>query len=290
MNAAPVTRAPADLRPHPLNCQMPRWAPDSAEWFAFLEDIQTHGIKTPIRITERNEVVDGETRRLAAKALNLPEIPCVIVEADEINETMLRELQFRRNLTKGQRAYLSFPLLEGAVRISKLRRVANLMNDATGPKVDPVDYRASTLTAEDFASSLGFSRDLFFQAKRLHELFAENEDLRAQFEPQILSFDHPIGLGATLAGIASVRESASGEHGGGRPEDVERQMELFQETFTRDLRNRFTYWERWDETTRVKAITAIAPALEAAPEDFLDALSKRIASERRRRSKEPHEA
>lgn len=286
MNPPVVTRAPLDLRPHPLNCQMPRWAQDSQEWFAFLEDIQAHGIKTPIRITERNEVVDGETRRLAAKALNLPEIPCVIVESEEVAETMLRELQFRRNLTKGQRAYLSVPLFEPVVAEAIKRRSASLLRGTDLPKTDPVGVRGNIGNSEDFARSLGFSKDLLDQARRLHVWFSQSEDLRLQFEPKILSFDNPVGLGAALAGIASVLDAAEGDHGGGQPKDVQRQFELFTETFTRDLRNRLSYWEQWDEETRIKAIHAVTPALEEAPWDFLDSLAKRITAERRRRNKE----
>lgn len=283
MNPAVVTRVPSDLRPHPLNCQMPRWTSDSQEWLAFLEDVQANGIKTPIRITERNEVVDGETRRLAARALNLPEIPCVIVGADEVNETMLRELQFRRNLTKGQRAYLAYPLLEGAVQSIRTRQITNLISQGR-PSVDSVDSR--DLKVGDFARSLGFSRDLFFQAQRLRDAFAQHPDLQEQFEPRILSFEDPIGLGACLAGIAAVLEANEGDHGGGRPVDTRRQMELFVGTFTRDLRNRFAYWEKWDERTRVEVVRGIAPAIEIAPIDFLDQLESKIKAERRRRNKE----
>lgn len=258
-------RAPKELRPHALNKRMPRWDRESDEWLAFVQDIQDRGIQVPLRITEKGEVVDGETRRQAAAALNLESVPCVVVPSDDVAATLLQEIQLRRNLTKGQRAYLLVPLIEATVagherRLSNLRRGANAAESASPAR-----------SAGDYALSLGFSRDLLDQARRLHAAFEGDAELREQFEPQILDFDSPIGLGACLAGIAGQKATKDTERKTGA------QLDLFTDAWG-TLGKRFSYWTKLDDDDRRKAVPVLRQTIKDMPADLRAELKKALAA------------
>lgn len=187
------SRAPQDLRPHPLIAAFPRWDRESDEWAAFVEDIRRRGIQNPIEITAGGEVVDGETRRQAALVLSLPSVPVRLAAQDEISTTILQHLQLCRNLTKGQRAYLAVPLLDGARAEGLARRARQLKHGATE------DGRENPVFESD---GWGFCRRLLGQARELRKLFDADADLRAEWEPKVLDPHDPVGLGAAIAGIA----------------------------------------------------------------------------------------
>lgn len=271
MNAPISYRPTKDLRPHALNKRMPRWNRESDEWLAFVQDIQDRGIQVPLRITDKGEVVDGETRRQAAIALALAEVPCVVVPAHEVAATLLQELQLRRNLTKGQRAYLLVPLMEPVFAGATQRRLANLRKGSTEPAADG---DATQRTAAEYALSLGFSRELLDQARRLHAAFAEEPDLRDQFEPQILDFDSPIGLGACLAGIAGQKATKDTERKTGA------QLELFTDAWG-TLGKRFTYWTKLDDDDRRKAVPVLRQTIKDMPADLRAELKKALAAAER---------
>lgn len=265
-----VHRSPAELRPHPMN-SMPRWHQDSDAWLAFVEDIRQHGIRVPLQVTTRNEVVDGETRRLASLVVGLAEVPCVVVADDEVTECFTRELLHRRNLTKGQRAFLLLPHLDDLVEASRRRRANNLRRGAHSPSVDQ-----STLgeeTAELAARRFGFSRDLFFQAKRLHEAFAAEPELREEFEPRILDLDDPIGLGACLAGIAGRLSTKDQE----KRHRADEQLELFSEAWT-VLGKRFDYWTKLGDDDRRRVVPVLRQTVAAMPYDLRVELRKAITA------------
>jgi len=120
---------PQNLEPHPINRRLPRFARESSEWKAFLDDIDARGIKTPLKITENRKVVDGETRRQAAVVLGpnrFSVVPCVVVEDDDVLATIASEIALRRNLGKGARAYLVYPMVKDLLEEAKRRHLENL--------------------------------------------------------------------------------------------------------------------------------------------------------------------
>jgi hypothetical protein len=265
-----VHRSPDELRPHPMN-SMPRWNQDSDAWLAFVEDIRQHGIRVPLQVTARNEVVDGETRRLASVALGLAQVPCVIVSDEEVTECFMRELLHRRNLTKGQRAYLALPHLDELVEVSRRRRAKNVQKPQHFSIVDQSTIEAET--SELIARRFGFSRDLFFQAKRLHEAFAAEPDLRDEFEPKILDLDDPIGLGACLAGIAGRRSTKDQE----KRHRADEQLELFSEAWT-VLGKRFDYWTKLGDDDRRRVVPVLRQTVAAMPYDLRVELRKALTA------------
>lgn len=190
---------PTEMHPLPNIKNFPRFNKESAEFFGFREDVRANGIKDPLRITRAKCVVDGELRRLAAVSLRIQRVPCITVPDEEVHTTILRGLVWRRNLTKGQRAYLAVPELKSVLDEGEMRRHKNLRKGQQIPEADSVGFGK---TVALLAQELGFSKDLLEQAQWLHKEFAKDASLQSEWEPKILDLEDPIGLGAAKAGIA----------------------------------------------------------------------------------------
>lgn len=64
---------------------------------AVANSIKSFGFKIPIVIDKNNEIVCGHTRILAAKQLEIPEVPCIY--ADDLNEEEIRAFRLADNKT-----------------------------------------------------------------------------------------------------------------------------------------------------------------------------------------------
>lgn len=201
-----VQRAPRSLKVHPLIRHLPQWSDQDPRMESLVEDIRSHGILEPLKITSDEKLADGRHRWRAAIAAGLELVPCVVVPDDDLAQVVLSLVIQRRHYTKGQRAYACYPLLVSAheeITKDRERRLKAGGKASTAPR-----------SIEGLASTIGVGVDLLRQAARLHEIFGENEELRDQFEAAILDDEKPIGLGAALAGIASHKATAGQE----RPE------------------------------------------------------------------------
>jgi hypothetical protein len=269
-----MTKSPHDLKAHPLIKILPRWPEDSAEARAFRADIREHGILTPLRVTAGGLVVDGWTRCVAARMLGLTEVPVEIVEDGEIATTIMRELALRRNLTKGQIAYLALSLLETVLDEATERRRKGLLQGKI-PQISNVSPCAHSVGGREnwpknqFAGELGLGRTLIEQAQQISNYFQDvtkrgwgavdvlnslghprgtRLTWREYYEPQILDRDRPLGLGYAITGIRQAldqeaRAKDGRPHTGGRPEEAARQLQLFGETFLHDESVRWQYWQ-----------------------------------------------
>ena len=293
-----ISRSPHQLEAHPLIKGMPRWPDDSAEAMAFRADIKEHGIVTPLRITAGDLVVDGWTRCLAARMLGLPEVPVEVVEDAEIATTIMRELALRRNLTKGQIAYLALPLLQSFWEEAETRSGNNLLRGkiSQNPNVSPTPYSVQLGEPDNpqtLAARLGLSTRLLYQASQLAKYFLDttkrawgavellNEmghqrgtllTFRQYWEPQILDRHRPLGLDYCLTGILQVidqeaRAAAGRPHTGGRPESQAKQLRLFSQTILHDEHVRWEYWQNVSDKGRrtfFEGVRAHAAELPAA--------------------------
>lgn len=187
------------LRASPLTAGLPRWPKDSPEFRGFCNDILANGIRHPLLVDRHNAVIDGWTRREGAVAVRLAEVPCLEVPDNEINGVFVREIVRRRNLTKGQRAFLVAPFLQEAFTESLRRRSSNASKTNT---TESYSFGIPNKNVVEWAGEMGFSHDLLYQAQKLHEIFNKDPKIDAKFRPLILDPDNPIGLGAALAGIA----------------------------------------------------------------------------------------
>lgn len=248
-NAHVILKAPAELRPHPLKKSLPKsaeWQKGGAQFHALVDDIRERGIDHPLLITADNFIVDGELVWLAAKALQLAEIPCIVTSADPAGVIISSLLQ-RRHLTKSGRVYLVYPLLAQAHADAHKRHLARLRTGNAGTFVTPL-YKGQT--AEDLAESLGVSRVLFAHAAKVHAIFAKDPEYKALMEPKILrdasgsdrEEERPVGLGAVVAGYGGqcTKDKAKGDRG---------QLALFTEV-VEDQFNRIRYWSQLADSDR----------------------------------------
>jgi len=296
-----ISRSPHQLEAHPLIKSMPRWPDDSAEARSFRQDIKEHGILTPLRITAGDLVVDGWTRCLAARMLGLPEVPVEVVEDGEIATTIMRELALRRNLTKGQIAFLALPMLETVLKEETERRRKGLLQGKIPENLNVSPSHHSVVRRENrddepsyrMASQLGIGHTLLGQAKEISGFFLDStkrvwgavellNDLghprgtrltfREYWEPQILDRHRPLGLGYCITGIRQVldqeaRAAAGRPHTGGRPESQAKQLRLFSMTVLHDEAVRWEYWQNVSDKGRrtfFEGVRAHAAELPAA--------------------------
>jgi len=109
---APTTTFPlAVLRLHPEADAVPAMTPD--EYDAFLADVDTRGITTPLTVTHDGIVLDGRHRFGAAVTLEIADVPVhvVDVEPDRQVDYMVRQAVLRRHLTIAQRRDLAGAML-----------------------------------------------------------------------------------------------------------------------------------------------------------------------------------
>lgn len=213
-----MNRDPQTLRPHPLIKSMPRWAKDSEEWRAFVDDIRSHGVLHRVRITAAGVVVDGWTRVMAARDLQLTVVPVEEVSETEAVQIIMREMCLRRNLSKGQRAYVAWPMFVPLAAEIEARHLASLKAGRVSTFPDSIGEgvkKGKDKSIDALGARIGVSGDVLRQARELHEVFsgtrrelmtvkltADPAELRAFWEPRILDMEKPVGLGAALAGIA----------------------------------------------------------------------------------------
>ncbi|HVU26525.1 MAG TPA: ParB/RepB/Spo0J family partition protein [Verrucomicrobiae bacterium] len=293
-------RDPQDLKPLPFVKQMPRWANNSDEAKGLRDDIKTNGLKHPLQITASGVLIDGETRRQAVMLLQWKKVECEIVPDEEANEIILREIVRRRNLSKGQRAYLVAPMLAEVFASIGARLVKNFKKPNVSPNADSIGVGNEKglisvgvgRSIESFALLMGFSKDVLDQARWLHDTFKKRPDLRDEFEPKILDLEKPMGLGAAKAGIVFLlnddEKSKSGQkHGGGKSEDAQRQMELFGEIFE-DTLARWDYWQKFGDRLRSEHFQEIREMAAEVDKEKLNAIAdyySKLAAEIRKVAK-----
>jgi hypothetical protein len=291
---------PAELTIHPGAKKLPGWSKDDERFIALVEDIRERGIDQPLQIDAEKRVLEGRERLKAARQLQLKEVPVIVREPGEEVAVILHSLLQRKHYTKGQLAYVAFPLLEPAIQESRKRRLENLKNAKT-----PINSRKGTeCTIEIMAADLGISRKLLVMAGQLHRLFSESdhaieewdaahphggegrpEDLRARFEPQILTpveggerGQHICGLGDVLAGIGGQKSTK------GQQVEKPRQLELFEDAWS-DLRKRALYWDSFDERTKLQARDTIYAVVAEMPDEVADVLAKAVAKRLNQRAR-----
>ena len=197
---------PAELSIHPLAKLMPEWPKDDPRFAALVEDVRERGIDHPLLIDREGRVVNGKMIFRAAKQLQLDHVPCKLVADDQIPATLINSLVQRKHFTKSALAYLTYPLMKPAFEAARQKKLEMLKKG----NVSPSSAQPTTGTVEEFATNVGIERSLFFDAKRVHELFAKDAEFKAQMEPRILQEpvggEHekhrPMGLGAVIAGWA----------------------------------------------------------------------------------------
>ena len=293
------TRNLEDLSIHPALKSQPRLSED--ELLSWRKGMKRRGESAtpPIYVTSDNLIVDGRHRYWCARKLGWKTIPAVVVKDDEIYSLIFETIAHRRHYTKGQLAFVIAPMIDEVFAEAKKRMMA-------GATAAP-----HTETPESIAAGLHISYRVLLQAREIHDFFEndkakrtltdrdevmeKNVTFREFFEPRIMMAEDPdaprtraYGLGAVLAGIKQIlfleANKEKRPHGGGRPDRIEKQLQLFSSSLT-GLRTKFEYWQKWDEDTRTEAVKALSPVVEEMPADLLAEFAKAIKLEQKRRDK-----
>lgn len=266
-------RSIAALTPHPLLRGVWQLPENSQAFLHLVESIRRNGVLQALLVTSDGKIADGRHRWRGAKIAGLDEAPCSIVSSDRAREIALETLTARRHLTtKGQLAYGAYPLFADRHEMICAQRQEGLQEGAyfsgkSGP------------SATELASELGVSRDLFFQAARLHALFEENEELRAEWEPRIMDPDEPIGLGAAIAGMAGKAATIGAKRAPTRNSALARFTSAWG-----NLGKCAVGWSRWNDESRDTAAEAVRGAISSMPDPLLDVLRDSLRAARRARN------
>jgi len=259
-----------------------------------------------ILITADNEIVDGRHWWWNAKALQWEKVRVRIVADNEVSAVIMETLVNRRHYTKGQLAYVIAPMLDDIFAEARKRQLSvlhSVQNEPSALSAKGIE------TPESIAANLGVSYRVLMQAREIHALFKSDKTKRTMtdrddvtekgvtlqefFEPRILLVEDPeaprtraYGLGAVLAGAKAVvnMETKGKEHGGGRPERIEQQLQLFGDAM-RGMKAKFIYWNKWEPETRQAALNELPPVVEQMPDDLLAEFAKVIKTELKRREK-----
>lgn len=274
-------RSTSDLTIHKAIAGMPRLDPSDPRYDAMRGAWLESGILPPLYVTALGKIVDGRHRWWFAKDMKLAEVPVIEVGEDEVATVVMAGISGRNHLTKGQRAYLSYPYLQDAWEAAQRRRIEALK---VGGNLGNLVTKVASVN--DLADRLGVSRDLLEQARRLHETFAKTPAIKEVWEPRILHAEEPVGLGAAIAGIAGQAASK------GKPRPPARNSAL--RNFTVGWENLIrpaSHWERWTEEDRELAAHSIRETLTKIPTPALDAIAAavRLAKSHRKSAAEPQD-
>lgn len=285
-------RPAAELKPHPLNKHRPRLWPGTPGWLGFVADIEGRGIQEPIAITAAGLILNGVTRWKAADVLGVdkvPTIPCRVVPDTQVLTTLVEELGLSKTLTKGQKAYLLWPIVADTVQEMRDRQLQALKAGKGRTIADSVGDGQATSSIEAFCESLGFSKDLLTQARTLHDLWAgekaalaryphvkrgDLKELRDEWEAKILSHESPIGLGAALAGMAGQATTAD------KPKRVntEVQLDLFSDG-VQALTKVAKSWDKISAKARPEFVEAWRRAAAEWPPDLRRELAESLIAD-----------
>lgn len=189
-----------DLRLHPLFKDQPALDMQGEEFLALVDSIEQRGLDYPIIVDQRNRILDGRHRWMAAVKLGLETLPAILRKEEDAVEVMTESLMQRRHFTKGARVYLVIPMLDGYMLSGEKRRFENLKKGDISQVLPKPAQQVSGRWSVDVAAKLGVSADIVEKAKQLHQIYAKDPEYKAQTEAQLLSGDK--GLGALIAGWA----------------------------------------------------------------------------------------
>ncbi len=167
-----------------------QWDAEDTRFLALCEDVRENGVRIPIPITRKRDIVDydGIERWRAARVVQCSRIPVLYVADDQAVTAILGSLFQRKSFTKSAKAYLAIPILEAALSEARRRRMACLRRGSEStqlvknPNVSPKATEWTTEkpnTIETLAYALGLGRTTLVQAQTITKFF----EIRSQKSP-----------------------------------------------------------------------------------------------------------
>lgn len=290
---------PRTIRLHALARAMDDGDEDSPRQLALADSIHELGILTPLLITQKGEVLKGARRLRAAKRYQLETIPCVRVPAGAEASSLVAAVLHHRGYTPSQKAYLLVVsgALDAAFAASKVNEKANVYGSAESAL-------PGVFTVEELAEKLGIARRTLMYCRELVTRYWINDQkrtitdrdgqtetevtFREFFEPRLLREEDPYWVGYVLTAIKQILDQEDkGNHTGGRPQAVSRQLSLFHDVFQTELK-RWEYWEAFTAREKSAHFDRVRAAVEELDPEKCEALGDyhaKLASEFKAASK-----
>lgn len=290
---------PATLRLHALARAIDDGDEDSPRQLALADSIHEFGISTPLLITQKNEILDGARRLRAAKRYQLESVPCVRVPAGEEASRLIAAIQHHRGYTPSQKCYriVVSGALDEAFAAAKVNKKANVYGSAE-------TALPGVFTAEELADHLGIARRTLMYCRELVTRYWINDKkrtitdrdgqtetevtFREFFEPRLLREEDPYWVGYVLTAIKQILDQEDkGNHTGGRPQAISRQLSLFHDVFQTELK-RWEYWEAFtakEKSVHFERVRAAVEELEPEKCEGLADYHAKLAAEFKSASK-----
>jgi hypothetical protein len=234
-----------------------------------MADVVARGIDVPLILNKDHELLDGRIRLRGALAAGLPEVPCIVREdGDAMAATIiLASLCQRKHYTKSALAYISFPLVEDAVREARDKRLENLRRGDQIPERVLSTQSGNPRSVEDICESIGISRKLLYLARNVHGLFAKQDGAREKFEPFILSGE--LSLGEAIQGIAGWISTK------GKSKQESGQLDFFHKLVVA-VRFRFSRFTKLAKHEQTFVANEFAGTAEEWPEAVQEAVERKL--------------
>jgi hypothetical protein len=149
-------------------------------------------------------------------------------------------------MTRGAAIYLALALLPEFVAAAETRRLANLkrgVKTGENPLFLPKSSNWTSESVQGLCERWGVGHETFNRARQVHEIFAAQPEVKAEWEPRLLSGEKNLWNVLSAVGGAGADQSK-------REQGVERaQLEFWNSPFD-DLKSAAPAWAKLDEKKR----------------------------------------
>jgi hypothetical protein len=214
-------RDPADLRLHALQKQyIPEPDKQSPEWLSFVDGLSAAGPDgiPPLAVTADGRIMDGARRWLAARQIGWPTVPCITQPEEHAAALIVESLLGQRNMARCAKVYVALTLLDEFIDCAEQRRLNHIKNGVKTLEKPLNRLSSSNLTkvpwrpkeegsVRSLAEKFGVSHETIRRAQDVVRLFAARPDLKAKWEPLLLSGDKNLWNVLSAAGGAGADQS-----------------------------------------------------------------------------------
>jgi hypothetical protein len=201
-------RDPFDIMLNRFQKQFPDPDKNSPEWISFVESVRAGGVRESVDITEDGQLIHGRKRWLAARTLKI-ELPCTIRDDCEAALILVESLIHCRHMTRGAALYMVLPLMDEFIKAANTRRLANLRKGKNSeiPLIGPKGSTLSFETIADLCARFGVTTEVFKRAQEVRAAFDADAELKAVYEPQLLSGEKNLWNVLSAAGGADADQT-----------------------------------------------------------------------------------
>ena len=162
-----ITKKISELRPHPMN-ELLFDDIEGEKWEEFLTSVQTHGVMTPLVITEDGTIISGHQRLRACQALHIDEVKCRVVKLKDDDDILLALIE--SNIR--QRGVINSPTIKLGRMIAELERIHGADQREGGGRVEN-----GVVTRKSIRDHLGIEKTVACCSKAMATMPDEMQEL-----------------------------------------------------------------------------------------------------------------